>query len=375
MIQNNTNVNPTYKPATQLSGKSTSNIPQETTNNTVVSGNLLEFYLNRIGKQNQIICHPLPVITPSGIEGLNNLIQKDINGNIVQEVKFTQNGSKLTQTITVKCYDGSNMKKVITLDGNKKTMDIDFKDKDGNSLVQESRIYEKTDDDTAISTVNGKQYKISGLKGDVLTVEVDGKKHIIDIAAKVDEQIRTFKETPSVKFNDEIKECLISSFKNQSGDILLAFDENIKKIAYLDIDDNDAAYNNQDESISTTEKSESSTNLHELGHGVNAQKDKKWSDSNQEYLEAREIEIKNYNNSVKWNGFDWMWKFTTGKFDIENGATVQEAKLNAADEEFAEVFGFFNNIDIQNIDPRTTRLIQYMPKSASIAYKASKNIK
>lgn len=374
MFLNNINVNPNFIPSIQTIDRNSSTDSEKTTNNDVYSKQLLEQYMDCLNRQNRIILHPLPVITPSGIENLNNFIQRDTNGNVVQEVKFTQEGSKIIQTITVKCYDGSTMKKIITKDGDKKTMSVEFKDKDGNSLAQESRSYERIDNDTAISVHNGKQYKISGLSGDVLTVEVDNQKHIIDIAAKIDEEIRTFKETPSVEFSDELKEQLISGFKNQPGDILLAFDENIKKLAYLDIDEEDAGYVHEDKSIMTNEKVKNCTNLHELGHGVNDIGGRNWSDDDEEYIAAREIEIQNYKKTVRWNGFDWMDKFTTSEMDIMNGSTAQEAKRYAADEEFAEIFGFFNNMEIENLNPRTTRLIQYMPKSASIAYKASKNI-
>lgn len=162
--------------------------------------------------------------------------------------------------------------------------------------------------------------------------------------------------------------------KNQPGDILLAFDENIKKLAYLDIDEEDAGYVHEDKSIMTNEKVKNCTNLHELGHGVNDIGGRNWSDDDEEYIAAREIEIQNYKKTVRWNGFDWMDKFTTSEMDIMNGSTAQEAKRYAADEEFAEIFGFFNNMEIENLNPKTTRLIQYMPKSASIAYKSSKNI-
>ena len=347
----------------------------EKTQNSFQSANLIDKYLANLAMQNRPVINTKPIFTPA-FDGYNNMLQKDINGNTVQEVKYSKDGNKITETNFVRCYDGSIFNKIMTRDGNKKTMEIDFKDKDGNTLIQESRTYEKIDDDTAISTHNGKEYRISGLKGNILTIEHDGQKHVVDFDKKINaETEKITEEKTGNKITPSQKEFLISRIKNRPGDLILTFDKAIDSMTYLDIADYEGFYNNR--VLKTSPKADSALELHELGHGVNdnaAAGKARWSDNNPEYILAREQEINNYNNVNKDDDMDWrMQKFTTCDYFVKDGWSKEAAKQEGADEEFAETYSYINNMDIEDVNYRTTSLIQFMPKSVAIAYNAFKN--
>ena len=318
------------------------------------------------------------------------MLVRDAHGNIVQEVKFFKKGNTITQTINVNSVDGSKFSKVLTQNGNKKTMDINVKDKLGNILVQENRTYERLDDDTAISTRNGVEYKISGLKGNVITVEHEGKKEVIDFNQKIFPTTEKLDQSSTGKnITDEQKEFLISRIKNRPGDLILTLANEIDKFTFMDEDGYEGWYcgykDNRPEArndairiLKTCRAADNMLELHELGHGVNEQNNKSgncWSDLNLIYHAVREKEINDFHNNMSSNDYkSYMQKFTNGENMLGSGMTKEECKLVSANEEFAETFGFYNNMDIENVNFRTTSLIQYMPASSRMAYNASKLI-
>jgi len=359
------------------------------TNNQYGKDNLIGQYLDKLAQQNK----PLdadstlkPKFSPSGVDNYENMTVKDVNGNTVQEVKYSKEGSKIIENVKVNSYDGSALNKEMTKDGNKKTMTLDFKDKDGKILVQESRTYEKLDDDTAISTRNGEQYKISGLKGNLVTVEHNNEKKVIDFNKLVTSETENIDQSKTGKqITDEQKEFLISRFKDKSGDLLLTMGKEVDKLTFLDTDGYEAWYagypGHQERYVKTCRAAKALDNIHELGHGVNEFNDKslggaRWTDKNEEYQNVRNAEINNLNSTTKSKDLkDLMQKFTNCEYFVKGGLMTPEiAKLEGADEEFAETFGFMNNIDVEDVKLRTTSLVQYMPKSVAIAYNASKNI-
>ena len=182
MTQISNNVTGIYfKQLAQNKTNSASNVPVDTSK--YARDNLIKQYLDNLALQNkpQILGdNSKPIFTPTGIGNYENMLVKDATGKVVQEVKYTKEGNKIVETVNVNSVDGSKLNKVITQDGNKKTMSINVKDKNGNDLINENRTYEKIDDDNAISTHNGQEYKISGLKGNVITVEHNGEKKVID---------------------------------------------------------------------------------------------------------------------------------------------------------------------------------------------------
>ena len=169
----------------------------------------------------------------------------DSSGNVVQNVEFKKDGNKLTEEIFVKCVNGSTVNKTIVNEGNKKSMTLIFKNKNGEITGQENRTYEKLDDDTAISVHNGKTYKISGLSGNVITVEHNGQKKVIDLAKKVQPTVDDIRSGPTQKqITQEQTIFLINSIKKLSGDIILKFDDEIDQIVMLGNDEYEGFYNN-----------------------------------------------------------------------------------------------------------------------------------
>ena len=368
--------------------------PQTVATNSIFDGyntNLITQHVDGFIKQNKPAQeYWRPQYSPAGFNNYDNMLVRDAQGNIVQEVKFSKKGNTITQTINVNSVDGSKFSKVLTQNGNKKTMDINVKDKLGNILVQENRTYERLDDDTAISTRNGVEYKISGLKGNVITVEHEGKKEVIDFNQKIFPTTEKLDQSSTGKnITDEQKEFLISRIKNRPGDLILTLANEIDKFTFMDEDGYEGWYcgykDNRPEErndairiLKTCRAADNMLELHELGHGVNEQNNKSgncWSDLNLIYRAVREKEINDFHNNMSSNDYKlYMQKFTNGENMLGSGMTKEECKLVSANEEFAETFGFYNNMDIENVNFRTTSLIQYMPASSRMAYNASKLI-
>ena len=340
--------------------------------------NLIAQYLDNLalGNKTQIqkseLCRP--EYTNTGINDFENMVVRDKNDNVVQEVTFLKEGSKITQNISVKSVDGSSLQKVLTSDGNKKEMTINFIDKEGNTILKEERSYEIIDDNNAISVHNGEVYKISGLKGCVITVEHNGEKHNVDLNKFIANKTQNLNGSETGNnITDAQKEFLISRIKNRPGDIILKFADEIDSFVYLEGDGCEGWYQGYgmvppekrqtaSRTLKTCGKADGMLELHELGHAVNELNDKsgqRWSDKNTEYLNARDIEIDNVLQNCTQREKHILEKFTTG------GANF--GKATGADEEFAELFGFINNMDIENVSYRTTLLIRNMPKSAMLA--------
>ena len=63
-----------------------------------------------------------------------------------------------------------------------------------------------------------------------------------------------------------------------------------------------------------------------------------------------------------------MQKFMNGEHMLSRGFSQEECKLVGANEEFAEAYGFFNNMDIENVNFKTTSLVQHMPESVRMVH-------
>ena len=355
-------------------------VPEETTN-------LLMQYLENKAKNN--VSSPYDVSAPiwtNAFENCDNMKVLDAQGNVVQKVEFKKDGDKLTENIFVKCVNGSTVNKIIVNDCNKKSMELVFRNKNGEITGQENRTYEKLDNDTAISVHNGKTYKISGLSGDVITVEHKGQKKVIDIAKKIQPTLDTIKNEPTQKqISQEQKEFLINSVKKLSGDIILKFDEEIDWMVMLDTDEYEGFYRN-DNGVRKFKLSQSvkddMTFIHELGHAINCI-DSESSDNenrvllsdNKELAKAREIEISNFRNRCKNNDIIVpMNKFIYDDFVKKGYVTYEEAQQDGQDEEFAEMTGFINCMDVDWLNERVPCLLQFMPNSTQMIYKKNQEL-
>ncbi len=344
------------------------------------SGNLILQYLesqanNNISSKYNVSA---PIWTPA-FDKFENLKVLDAQGNIVQNVEFKKDGDKLTEKIFVKAVNGSTVDKTIVNDGDKKFMTLVFRNKNGEITGEENRSYEKVDDDNAISAHNGKIYKISGLSTDILTIEHNGQKTVVDLAKKIQPTLDTIENEPTQKqISKEQKEFLLNRIKKLSGDIILKFDEEIDKMVMLDTNEYEGFFCN-DNGIRklklSQEVKDDMTFVHELGHAINSIDSKcddnnyvRWSD-NDDFVKSREFELKNFRNRCKNNSIiRAMEKFTYDKFINKGYVSYKEGQKDAQDEEFADMTGFINCMDVNWIHNRLTSLLQFMPDSTQMVY-------
>jgi len=351
-------------------------------------------------------------LTPSGIKGffwgrnreLYNMATKDVNNNVVQYLNYSQDGNKLTQTMEILCKDGSKFHKVISNEGNKKSMNLNFYDANGNIIVQENRTYEKLDNNSAISTHNGETYEIKGLNKRILKIKHNGKTTRINLnklisstamikgkeltEKNVDENTNVILdcgkmyELTKEKTTKEQKEFLKSAIKNLSGDVLLRLTKKIDKIKYYEGDD--AYYSSPSDNpdgkrvlILSKVMADPSTVLHELGHAINSNndgnsstKESKWTDDNPQFWQARNQELPQYNNDPLYKKYH-LTKFGNDLTNI--GIPEKEANLIGANEVFAETFNIMNNIDFILINERIPYLLRNMPQSVLLSHLESQN--
>ena len=334
------------------------------------------------------------VSTPTwthAFDNFDNMKVLDALGNIVQNIEFKKDGNRITEEIFVKCVNGSTVNKTIINDGNKKSMELIFRNKNGEIIGRENRSYEKLDNDTAISEHNGKLYKMSGLSCDVITVEYNGQKKIIDLSKKIQQTLDTIKNEPTQKhISQEQRDFLINSVKKLSGDIILKFDEEIDQMVMLDTDEYEGFYSNNGGTrrlkLSSKVKDDM-TFIHELGHAINCNDsevnvgnqnsldDKVYWSNNKDFVQAREVEMSNFRNCCK-NNFitKRMNKFTYDDFIKKGYISYEEGQKVAQDEEFAEMTGFINCMDVGGINNRVTSMLQFMPESTQMIYKKNQKL-
>jgi hypothetical protein len=257
-----------------------------------------------------------------------------------------------------------------------------FKNKNGEITGQENRTYEKLDADTAISVHNGKTYKISGLSGDVITVEHDGQKKVINLGKKIQPTLDTIENEPTQKqISQEQREFLLNSVKKLSGDIILKFDEEIDQMVMLDTDEYEGFYNNKG-GIRKLKLSQQVTDdmtfIHELGHAIN-HIDQKGEEvcvsDDKDFEKVRLSEISNFSNKCKNElMIEIMGKFIYDDL-IEKGIMdYDEGHKRGQDEEFAEMTGFINCMDVDRTNVRVPSLLQFMPESTQMVYKKNQEL-
>lgn len=331
-----------------------------------------------------------PIWTPA-FGKCENIKVLDSSGNIVQNVEFKKDGDKLTEEIFVKCVNSSTVNKTIVNDSNKKSMTLTFKNKNGETTGQENRTYEKLDDDTAISVHNGKMYKISGLSGDIITVEHNGQKKVIDLGKKIQPTLDTIENEPTQKqISQEQREFLLNSVKKLSGDIILKFDEEVDQMVMLDTDEYEGFYRNDNgvRKFKLSQKvKDDMTFIHELGHAINHidsmgndVNQNNWSNKvcwsdNKDFAKAREIEMNNFRNRCKNDAIiKPMGKFIYDDFVEKGYMGYEEGQKDGQDEEFAEMTGFINCMDVDWLNERVTCMLQFMPESTQMVYKKNQEL-
>ena len=351
---------------------------------SLFSTNLIDKYINQSGVNNSSFIKSSNnyISYPSGIGQYNNYAEKDIYGKDIVSVNYSKTGAGITQHLKTTSPDGTTVEKITNNSGNSKSFNLVITDKMGNKLLEKSKSYERLDADRAKTVVNGEIYNISGLSGDILSVEHNGKVEKIDLPKLTDEKVEKMvcdENHPDAnqnfvnrneKITDKEREILYSKIKSMSGDELLALAENIDEIAFLDTPDNvcESFYNNR--ALIYSKDINSLVILHELGHGINHKiSDEKLLTENPQFKNIRDYEIRNYkqNKTTKDTLFDT--KFTNPDNLIAKGEcedkTSAESRLR--DEIFAESYAVLNTTDIldfdDNIQGRTLSLIKYCPRT------------
>lgn len=346
--------------------------------------NLIDKYLQNQGLLNiPMLKGNNQVSSPSGIGNFNNYLETDASGKEIVSVKYSQSGNAIVQNLKTTSPDGTTLEKVTKNADGVNTMNISIKDKSGRVLLEKSKTYEKLSDDTARTTVNGEVYNISGLSGDVISVEHKGEVTTIDLRKMTDEKVEKMTVTSnaagdkedesfverSEKITDKEREVLYSKIKSMGGDDLIRMSKCTDELAFLDTPDGNCESFYNKRALIYSKDIKSLVILHELGHGVNhfISDDNLLSDSTH-YKNIREYEIKNFRKNKTGNDVRFDAKFTDSERLLERGyETLDDAEHLLRDETFAESYAVLNQTDIMNFDEgvgdRTLALVKYMPRT------------
>ncbi len=274
----------------------------------------------------------------SEIKGFNNYYEYDKNGNKINFIEYTKGKNKLKHEIKFSSENGS-FHKIIISDGNQKYMTTKIINKNGNKkTIKRTYIREKSDD-VATSTINGKEYKISGLNSDILII-TDGKKEV-----KLD--LNKLTEGQTAEGKKKLKEYI----KNLSGDILINLSLEINKLNFSTFEGSrDGYFDNEDESIGLSLWNNEITTLHELGHSL---------DSHVGGDYSCQFGFENTYNNEKNN----IPNIAFGN-EIEHSAYFLVDRNNSGDpnrpkrEIFAESYALINNMEISNINTQQFLLMR-----------------
>ena len=347
------------------------------------SNNLIEQYLTQTGLNTVPFAKTVNTIsTPSGIGNYNNRKEIDVLGREILSINYTQSGSAITQNLKTTSPDGTTVEKVTTNDNNLKKTNLVIKDKSGKILVNKEKSYEKLNDDCAKTVVNGETYNISGLSGNVISVEHNGETKTLDLLKMTDDKVEKMSitkngenedesfENRTEKISDKERETLYSKIKSLGGDDLMRLADSVNEIAFLDTPDGcmESFYNKR--ALIYSKEVGPHVILHELGHAVNHKiSDEELLSSNSHFKNIREYEINNFKKN-KTNSDTYFYnKFTNADNLVQRNLEpdMDSAESRLRDETFAEGYVMLNSTDIldfdKNIQQRVLSLTKYCPKT------------
>jgi len=347
------------------------------------SKNLIEQYLTQTGMNNlQFIKTTNTISTPSGVGNYKNRVETDALGREILSINYTQSGSAITQNLKTTSPDGTTVEKVTTNDNNLKKTNLVIKDKSGKILLNKEKSYEKLNDDCARTVVNGETYNISGLSGNVISVEHNGEVKTIDLLKMTDEKVEkmtitkngenedeSFENRPE-KISDKERETLYSKIKSLGGDDLSRLADSVDEIAFLDTPDNclESFYNKR--ALIYSKDVGPHVILHELGHAVNHRNsDDELLSSNNHLKNIREYEVNNFRQNKTSADTYFYNKFTNADNLVRRNQEpdMESAESRLRDETFAEGYVMLNSTDIldfdQNVQQRALSLTKYCPKT------------
>lgn len=365
--------------------------------NCVENKNLIDNYITTQGLYNQPLLKSTKFESnPSGISNYNNYFEKDINGNVLTSVVYSQENGSIIQKVKTTSADGTTVDRTTSNNDSVKQMTILIKDKNGKVLLNKNKSTEKISDDVKKTTVNGEVYNVSGLNSDILSVEHNGEIVNIDLRKMTDEEvgkmslefgkngeeIESFEERKNPITDDERK-ILYSKVKHLDGDDLFRLSKQIQKLSYLDVPDGalESFYNGENRKLIYSKDVGGLVLSHELGHGVNHNVNTNVGDfnalksNNEHYQNMYNYEVNNFHKNPTVSSCEKLFdlKFTNVENMMRTGMTREEAEQRVRDENFAESYVVLNCTDIlnfdENIHSRALALTKNMPRTlAQVEY-------
>lgn len=330
--------------------------------------------------------------TPSGADDYENYIETNADGDEIASVKYSKEGNILVQNLKTKSPDGTMLEKTLKNSDNIKTSHITIKDKDGNLLFTKEKTYQKVDEDTAQTILNGDVYNISGLKGNIITVEHNGKKTEINLDKMLNPDVKILKMNTSPenfnirdkKITDEEKEKLFNRIKSLGGDDLIRLSKSVEHLQLLDEKSIESFYVDTGKTLLLSPKDWGTSHMvteHELGHAItySVPDENNLISDNEQFINIRNYEKENFKNNTGMTSGDKLFgsKFMFGNPDYawEIGDKDGE-EANLRNETFAECYNNLNNMDIIRYDDevlpmRTLSLFKYLPRTLAVADKLS----
>ncbi|MCM1338568.1 MAG: hypothetical protein NC191_02725 [Muribaculaceae bacterium] len=349
------------------------------------SSNLITQYLENLGRMNAVnINKKNEIVTPSGVDGYNNYVEVDNNGNKVVDVSYTKEGGSVVQNVKVKSPSGTTTERIAKNSDNEKSFNLTIKDKDGNVLLSREKSTKKIDTDKTQTVVNGDVYNVSGLSSNIIKVEHNGETVILDLDKMLNEDVVTSKgENDSdvlrdTKITPAEKAALFDKIKALDGDDLFRMSKSTQKIQYYAGQDSFFCANNKTLQIQIDDAWNQGITVHELGHGYN-HKNEVSEDissllSSNENLSNIRAQAANYylSNPNPKNGND---ERCFGKFlDLKKEMSFFDgneklAASNLQDEIFAESYNLLNTTEITDFSDgmgcpgRMLSMMKYLPNA------------
>lgn len=322
--------------------------------------------------------------TPSGVKDFDNYSEIDKNGKEIASIKYSSDNGGIVQKITTEAPDGVKLEKTLKNSPNFKQSHILIKDKDGKVLLSKEKTYEKIDDNSARSVVNGETYNISGLSGNVLSIEHNGETTKLDLDKMLNQDVKILQLRVSAeklpirneKITEEEKQKLYNRIKSLGGDDLVRLSKSVETLQFLDEKSIESFFLDNGKTLLLSPNDWENTHLvteHELGHAINHSKTVTNLSEDKDFISVREYEKQNFNKYADLKDKDKFFadKFINGNPDLawaDVNYDLEAEQVNLRDETFAECYNNLNTMDIihygeEVLPERTMSLFKYMPRT------------
>ena len=320
---------------------------------------------------------------PSGVGDYENYLEYDKFGQEVASVTYEKDGVALVQKIKTKSPDNTTLEKTLINSPNFKNSNIVIKDNNGNILLSKQKSVTKFDNDKEQTIVNGKVFNVSGMQGDVLTIEHNGTVTTLDLNKMLNSDVKLLEQRTSsenlpirdTKITNEEKEKLFNRIKSLSGDDLFRLSQSVEHLQYLDDKSIEAFFVENGNTLLLSPKDWENSHIitsHELGHAIYNQKFRTKKLDESSFKNIRNYEKQNFEQHTNHTRGENLLgsKFLFGNPDMNwtDAQEVADDDQYLRDETFAESYNNLNNMDILHQDDevmpsRTLALFRYLPKT------------